>query len=154
MRDRVRSLVKESPTGCWEFTGRASSNGYGQLSHNGRMRTLHRYSYEAFSESLIPSGRVVRHSCDNRLCANPEHLLLGTQRDNILDAIARNPTRKGSQFVCSDKTMRRFSHQNGTEFIGTVVDFYTTYSLPNSPVWRMVKGERPSAYGWRLLDGT
>jgi hypothetical protein len=153
MRERVRSLVAVSHTGCWEFTGRPSSNGYGQLSHNGKMRTLHRYAYEAFNEQRIPPGMLVRHTCDNRLCANPEHLILGTHRDNALDAVQRNPTRKGPGHPSSDKSIRRFVHNSGDVFVGTVVEFYSKLGLRNSSVWRMVKGKRPTAYGWRLAGG-
>ena len=41
----------------------------------------------------VPKGLVVRHKCDNTLCVNPDHLLLGTQRQNIEDMIARDRAR-------------------------------------------------------------
>jgi hypothetical protein len=37
----------------------------------------------------IPPGLVVRHSCDNPGCVNPEHLSLGTDADNTADKVAR-----------------------------------------------------------------
>src|SRR5690606_2215605 len=46
----------------------------------------------------IPTGKVVRHVCDNRGCVNPEHLILGTQKDNIHDCIKRK------RFVCGSKS--------------------------------------------------
>ena len=46
----------------------------------------------------IPDGLVVRHKCDNRLCINPEHLELGTVRDNVLDMVkrGRHKSQRGS----------------------------------------------------------
>lgn len=38
-------------------------------------------------------GKVVRHKCDNPRCINPEHLELGTYRDNIHDMLSRKRNR-------------------------------------------------------------
>ena len=48
----------------------------------------HRLSYELFV-GPIPAGFNVCHTCDNRECCYTRHLFLGTQRDNVLDAIAK-----------------------------------------------------------------
>lgn len=42
-----------------------------------------------FHDEQIPSGLVVRHSCDNPSCCNPLHLLVGSQQENIQDAYDR-----------------------------------------------------------------
>jgi DNA-binding CsgD family transcriptional regulator len=42
----------------------------------------------------IPPGMVVRHTCDNHECLNPEHLLLGTHKDNMQDAKERGRVRQ------------------------------------------------------------
>jgi hypothetical protein len=53
---------------------------------DGSITAAHRLSFMAFN-GPIPPGMVVRHSCNQPSCINPGHLLIGTQRDNIHDAI-------------------------------------------------------------------
>lgn len=55
----------------------------------------HRVSW-IIHKGAIPEGLVVRHSCDNRSCVNPNHLLLGTYADNARDAMCRGRTGGGA----------------------------------------------------------
>lgn len=70
---------------CWPFRGRRDPNGYGRLDYKGRPRLAHRMMYELIHCKRLKPDEVVRHSCDNPPCCNPEHLLLGTQADNVKD---------------------------------------------------------------------
>lgn len=78
--------------GCWLWTGKSlNKKGYGQIQIGGQGTKhilAHRLSYEIHC-GPIPDGMVVMHSCDNPGCVNPDHLSLGTQSQNILDAFAR-----------------------------------------------------------------
>jgi hypothetical protein len=49
---------------------------------------VHRFAYEYFVGN-IPDGLHVLHECDNSLCANPDHLRLGTHDDNMADMLAK-----------------------------------------------------------------
>lgn len=73
---------------CWEWTGTIMRGGYGHFSINNRYKQAHRVSYQ-MNVGAIPAGLCVLHRCDNRRCVRPDHLFLGTQKDNAQDAIAK-----------------------------------------------------------------
>jgi predicted dehydrogenase len=81
--------VIESDTECWLWTGALMPNGYGYMAVRGKNKYTHRAAYEEFI-GPIPSGSIVRHSCDTRNCINPEHLEIGTHQDNANDKVERN----------------------------------------------------------------
>ena len=81
-----RTTVSEG--GCWEWSLNIMQNGYASFQMNGEVWYAHRFSYTAFVGD-IPDGVFVCHKCDNPKCANPEHLFLGTQLDNMRDAAAK-----------------------------------------------------------------
>lgn len=75
-------------TGCWNWIAYKDRDGYGNIQIKRSPKQAHRISYtERVGE--IPEGLVVRHTCDNPSCINPEHLLLGTHLDNQNDKKVR-----------------------------------------------------------------
>jgi hypothetical protein len=86
---------------CWLWTGHTNDKGYGTLhvdSERG-IQYVHRLSWE-LANGPIPDGLFVCHDCpggDNPACLNPNHLFLGTNRDNILDAKAKGRLATGDR---------------------------------------------------------
>lgn len=74
---------------CWLWTAGCFQSGYGAFNTGDKVMTSYRYSYE-LHKGKIPDGKLVRHTCDNRKCVNPDHLILGTITDNMRDKRERN----------------------------------------------------------------
>lgn len=79
---------------CWIWQGNTQSSGYGCIKAFGVMVSCHRLSYELYN-GKIPDGMEVMHSCDNPLCINPDHLSLGTHKDNMRDMIKKGRAKRG-----------------------------------------------------------
>jgi hypothetical protein len=80
-------VTPNDSTGCWEWTGAFNGTGYGRLSHYGRTKLAHRVAYETCKGDL--GDGWVMHTCDNRKCVNPAHLVLGDSQANVDDMIAK-----------------------------------------------------------------
>lgn len=98
-----RVIKGETPDDCWGWSGSSTAFGYSQF-HVKRVTTLaHRFSYE-LHHGPIPAGMVVRHSCHTPSCANPLHLVLGTQADNIADSVNSERHCRGESHGCAKLT--------------------------------------------------
>lgn len=103
--DRLERFQVKSD-GCWAWSGSKDGKGYGILSsRHGNSRSpekAHRVSYEK-ENGEIPDGMVVRHKCDNPECTNPDHLEVGTQKDNMRDMVNRGRM--------NEKSIKNLNHE-------------------------------------------
>lgn len=77
---------------CWRWPKYRSDKGYGVIIFDGFKFTVHQLSFRHF-KGLIPRGFVVMHQCDEPACFNPDHLFLGSQRDNVQDMVRKGRNR-------------------------------------------------------------
>lgn len=81
MEEKFWSRVDRSGD-CWDWTASVAGKGYGQCSiGQGRQGLAHRYSYE-LAYGPIPAGMMVDHTCHRKICVNPAHLRLATNKQN------------------------------------------------------------------------
>lgn len=69
---------------CWPWTKSVGSHGYGQTWDGVTVRLTHRCAWE-LTNGRIPEGITVDHICRNRICCNPAHLRLLTNKANASD---------------------------------------------------------------------
>lgn len=84
--------IRIPESGCWLWLASLNNQGYGHFNE----KYAHRVSFE-ITNGPIPDGLIVRHKCDVSCCVNPDHLLIGTQKENMQDAVNRGRIAKGEK---------------------------------------------------------
>lgn len=104
----LNKIDNQKENGCIEWKGYTSiTGGHGVLSiridGKAYMYKAHRLSYQFF-KGEIPKNKLVLHNCNNVKCINPEHLRIGTQKENVLDRIKDGTDNKGERHGMSKLT--------------------------------------------------
>ena len=83
--NKIKNKTTICSNGCWEWNKSCNSAGYGQFTENKVYWLAHRYAYAC--NLPLEKTDVVRHKCHNPKCCNPDHLELGSHKDNWHDSI-------------------------------------------------------------------
>lgn len=88
----------EKTDGCWLWLGRinAARGGYGTFDSHRVTKRAHRFAYE-LTYGPAPDDIEVCHRCDNPRCVRPDHLFLGTRKDNAEDCVRKGRTQRGAR---------------------------------------------------------
>ena len=99
--DFLRRIHVDSNTQCWEWRGSKLDSGYGQIFVIGKgNKRVHRVSAHLFLGFDLDSAEFVCHKCDNKICCNPDHLFIGDNSINQLDAVAKGRHSKTKNTHC------------------------------------------------------
>jgi hypothetical protein len=106
-----RFVSTHNQSGCWLWVGGLADTGYGVFWDGKKLLGAHRYSFMRYKQKEIPKGLFVCHTCDVRSCVNPEHLFLGTAKDNARDCSKKGRTHGQS----SPQTIARGEKQGSSK---------------------------------------
>lgn len=83
-------VTRKGEDDCWEWVGAGAKtkHGYGRINVNGKMRQVTHVAWELAHGEPVPAGLVVRQTCDNHVCVNPRHLIVGKRSESVKNAIA------------------------------------------------------------------
>lgn len=101
IEDFFNNIFPEPNTGCFIWSGNVNSRGYGlaKLYNNAGefvLRGAHRIAY-FLDKGPFDFKLFICHKCDNPFCVNPDHLFLGTAKDNAIDCISKNRAYRGER---------------------------------------------------------
>lgn len=80
---------------CWLWLGNKDKDGYGKFqislggSGNQKHVRAHRFAFELFNNIKLEPSQYLLHKCDVPACVNPEHLTIGSQKDNVHDSMRK-----------------------------------------------------------------
>jgi hypothetical protein len=135
-------FIPEPNSGCWLWVRSISRNGNGYgFFKLGEERTAHRSSWIIF-RGIIPAGKFVLHKCDTPSCVNPDHLFLGSQKDNILDMYKKH--REGTSYS-GGRTPIEYCKSNHL----IMKDFYTYPNGKKECAKCRIKRHKTSNKNWR-----
>jgi hypothetical protein len=146
--------VEDKKTGCHDWVSGISAKGYGLLYHEGRVMLAHRVAWKV-THGEWPELDVL-HKCDNRRCVNPDHLFLGSNQDNVEDAMAKNRFPRGERVASAQLTDKAvleirkhgaagtFTHKQLAEKYGVGVG--TVKRAMNGETWKHLPGATPNKY--------
>ena len=113
----------EKTDSCWNWKGGVMSSGYGSFNLNKKSVLVHRYSYEILKH-MIPKNLVIDHKCKNKLCVNPEHLEVVTQKENVL---------RGDSFMSTNA--KKTHCPQGHEYLGENLKIYNNRRYCKRCLW-------------------
>ena len=148
-KDRNRFLSKvtyEPNSGCWLWLACGHPTGYGRFGLGNDVLFAHRAAYLLFV-GTIPEGMLVCHKCDVRDCVNPDHLFLGTYKDNMQDASRKNRIVTPERHVIGSTTpkLSRNDVLEIRESDKTLVEMMAIYGAGRTTIRRARSGQ---SYTW------
>lgn len=149
---RLLDKVQMAENDCWIWTGSVFRvSGYGAFRLEDGTWLAHRASFYLHGKGH-PGDMFVCHHCDNRLCVNPDHLFLGTNRDNVDDMVTkgrqcRHQPRVDAALSAKRVALRKLNEKQVMEILERLdagesrFDIAPDYKIHFDTIYKIMKGD-------------
>jgi len=128
--------IKINDSDCWIWQRHVGKSGYPEVGVNGKKLRVHRIVAELIY-GPASENQMALHSCDVKVCINPDHLRWGTSKDNMKDAVERNRVRKGENASWSKLTWDIVEELRQIDLTTTTLDeLAKKYPVSRTTIWR------------------
>jgi hypothetical protein len=127
--------IPEPNSGCWIWLGATGPNGYARMFYNGRNDRASHVSWLLHRETPIGTKHIC-HKCDVPSCVNPDHLFLGTHKDNCADKAIKGRVSNAKLHAYDIPTII-----NRRESGETLKEIATDYHVSEASIHRAITGE-------------
>ena len=139
---------------CWPWTAGLRKGKLGELRPIFKCEGDEWYAYRLVwvlynGRELLPN-EVIRHKCDNSTCCNPMHLLVGTQKENVIDVRMRE--RQGHKIIDVKKAMQMLEIGCTSDFVAQYMKKERGISMDASVVRRIKRREYYAHIEWEWGD--
>lgn len=141
-----RNVIRSE--GCWDWKTKSRSEKYVRMDYaKGKPKiSIHVYSWKVnFGD--VPKGMYVCHKCDNTRCSNPQHLFLGTAKDNNRDCVNKDRHPKGERHgnaKLTEEIVKKIRHFLKMKIVATEiarqlkVSLHAIYHIKNGKTWKNI----------------
>ena len=140
-KERFDSKIQINNSGCWIWEAATDKDGYGYFNDGTRNVRPHRYAWE-ITNGKIPKGLYVLHKCDNPPCCNPDHLFLGTAKDNIDDCLAKGRFPMGKNHYMNKLTDQQVTEIRDSYPSKTQTQLAKDYQVSQGLISLIIRNER------------
>ncbi len=136
---------------CWEWQAARDDHNYGRFRiTQKKCERAQRVAWMIENGMDIPSGLFVLHKCDNPPCVRPDHLILGTQKDNMQDCIKKGRASMPPYRFGINHTSIKFSKEQALAIIADkrpVEIVAAEYGVCTKTIYRLWRGDSWYLYG-------
>jgi len=138
--ERFHTKYIKQSNGCWEWSAARDKDGYG-LYHVGK-KQIQAHRFHAIAANIDIKGKHVCHACDNPCCVNPDHLFIGSAKDNNVDKVNKGRQSKGMKHGRSkltDHAVREIKKEFLNPYHGQKIKLSKKYNISLTCLHRIAK---------------